>query len=79
MTLHPKRKHGKFVNFEELKQKYSLKKFIIPRDCKGGISEGLSKEPYRITNETLFHRVSPNELRNKEKWREIIAKILSNR
>ena len=76
MTLHPKNKSGVLRNLEDLKQQYSLKKILVPKEHKQTILKVLSDDPWRITHETLFNGVSVRELQSKEILRAIMAKNL---
>ena len=76
MTLHPKNKAGVFGNFEDLKQKYDLEKILVPKKFKPTILNDLSRDPWRITYETLFNGLSARELQNKEIWKNIATKNL---
>ncbi|MBF0523247.1 MAG: FRG domain-containing protein [Candidatus Omnitrophica bacterium] len=76
MTLHPKNKAGKFGNLEDLKQKYGLEKILVPKGCKKTILNDLSKDPWRITRNTLFYGVSARALKSKDILSDIVAKNL---
>ena len=76
MTLHPKNRAGVFGNLEALKQKYDLEKILVPKEFKPTILNDLSRDPWRITHETLFNGLSARELINKEILKNIVTKNL---